>query len=1151
MIRKPGIPANITAAVKNDSVTVSWRAVSGADGYKLFFYEASDPSVCIKTRYSEKSCKTVSGFELGKEYYVKIRAFVFDNNAEHLGDASPVAAFTPVICSLKAEGALSLKVGDTVQIRYEYDRPPSLLSFVSTNSHIAEVSSDGKVRALKNGECYIKITSPDKQSTTTKIIVGRTQRSDEKHAVLMFTGDITCSAGVCGGKQDYFKAFDCIRHILSDKDYLVGVFNAICSDRIPFEYEQRRLSNCSVIPNVPKSFVSAIADAGFDAVVTASDNSLSNGLDGMKDTVKAIKASGLDNIGTLGDNPVITSIKGIKVGFAAVNLIAQASDDTSVFNHSAKYDREYFLELLNSVKAQGAEFIVVLAHWGAGDSHQIRKSQLEEARFMAESGADLIVGAHTHTVQYFGMITTKDGRSVPCAYSLGNFLSVEGEMTDHRDGAILRVELSRRMGKISAECTAVPCYSENGDAGVYASAAVPSRSLDTEKSASRTLKYMGKKIKPYKPSVAIIGSSVLNRILTAGDGFRVDKTAMYLSPLSLGAKEYPDIPNDIDETLKLDIGKDLKNALGSCDYAAVDFYTAATVSCFRDSDELFEEPYYFSNSKRLRGSDFYSKNRPKWLRIRPPFGETLWKPLVKRFAERLLSVFPSEKLVLFRTKITSNRFYGNMLRTVPENTRQSRLIREMEDYFISLADPAVVDLSDKFFVEEGTLVSFENEYYSLAYAAFCGILSGSGRNYVDNIPAECWFSHAMKFYESMTTLSLQDRLLDMSNAPDKLMAYTNAEFCARHSERLIRLKKSGRSDLMYLKDFFADEAEAEELIKAAEIIQFVEKGNLTKPYDFYAPAFDHRYNIVRSIARLLSKEIGGPVNERNAEMVFLLRGQPQSKRYFSDLYGYAVDIWGSDVSRLCAERCKDVFINESVTMQPQLLYKEKPVFKRDEFNSEDFGEDRKLMKLARSALTRDGIGCCENSPAPWIIVDFADIISKVIEYKGNLFELNSAICATDFYKKIRSQCSEGYVFEKRNMKFCSEGVTGFSKDILELYGENIILIKSQPAKSYISRDYRLEKLTDELLEIKRKFISLCEERFASVTGCYVIDISKNFYSSEDYPYGGKGITNYEDEFYLQTSEYISQIIRGTEKRLFNEIDENYILLRTLKLKRDQ
>lgn len=1150
MIRKPGIPANVTATVKNDSVTVSWRSVSEADGYKLFFYEAGDPSVCIKTRYSEKSQKTVSGFETGKEYYVKIRAFIFENNAEHLGEASPVTAFIPTICSLKAEGALCLIAGETAQIKYEYTGTPSSLTFVSRNPKVAEVSSDGTVRALMNGECYIKITSQDKQTSTTKIIVGRNGKSADKHAVMMFTGDIVCSAGVCGEKQDYFEAFNSIRHILSQADFATGVFDGICSRKIPFEYEQRRLSNLSVVPNAPKSFVSAIADAGFDALVTAGDNSLSGGIDGLKETVETVKASGVMNIGTLGNNPVITSIKGIKVGFAAVNLLPQSSDDTSVINHTAKYDREYFGELVNTAKSQGAEFIVVFAHWGAGDSHQIRKSQLEEARFMANSGADLIVGSHTHTVQYFGIITTNDGRKVPCAYSLGNFLSAKGDMTDHRDGAILRVELSRKRGRISAEYSAIPCFSESGEAGVYASAAIPARNAETEESARRTLKYLGTNINPYKPSAAIFGSSILSRMLSAGDGFRVNKTAMYLSPLSLGAKEYPDIPNGIDDTLKLDLGKDIKNALGKCDYAVVDFYTAATVSCFKFGEEISEEPCYFSNSKKLRSSEFYAEHRSEWLRIRPPFGETMWKPLVRRFSERLLAVFTSEKIVLFRTKITSNRICGAILRTVPENTRQNRLIREMEDYFISLVNPSVVDLSDKYFVEEGSLVSFEDEYYSDAYSAFCNILSGNGRNYVGTVDTAQWFSRAMKYYESMTTLSFHSRLLDMTNAADKLIAFTNAEFCARNSERLIRLKQAGKSDLMYVKDFFAGESETEELIKAAEIIHFVERGNLTKSYDFYAPAFDNHYNIVKSIARMLAKEIGCPVNERNAEMVFLLKGKPQAKRYFSDLYSYAVDIWGSDVSRLCAERCADVYINEIITMQSQILCKEKPAFKREDFNPEDFGENRKLLKIARSALTRDGINRCENSPAPWIIVDFGDIISKICEYKGNLFELDEEIRASGFYKKIRGQCSEGYIFEKQNMKFCSDGVTGFSKEMLELYGENIILIKSQPTKSYISRDYRLEKLTDELFEIKRKFISLCEERFAAVTGCYVIDISKNFYSSESYPYGGKGLTNYEDEFYRQTSEYILHIIRGSEQRIFTEIDENYILLRTLKLKRE-
>jgi len=1150
MIRKLGVPANVSAAVNNDSVTVSWRAVTGADGYKLFFYEASDPSICIKTRYSEQSRKTVSGFEIGKEYFVKVFGYTFENNAEHLGEPSPIVSFKPELCALKTEGALYLEVGESAQIRYEYAGSPSALSFVSGNEKVAEVSSDGTVRALSKGNCVIRVTSHDNQSSTTKIIVGRSQRSAEKRIVMMFAGEILCSAGLRGADMDFFGAFDNVKHILAKADYSAGVFDMGCCGKTPFEYEQRRLSSVPIKPNAPKSFLSAIADAGFDAVVTAGDNSLSNGIDGLKETIGTIKGLGLQNIGAFGDNPVVVSIKGFKVGFAAVNLVSQGDDEDAVINYGAKYDREYFVELVNMSKSMGAEFIVIFAHWGAADSHQIRKSQLDEAKFMANSGADLIVGAHTHTVQYFGVIPTKDGRRVPCAYSLGNFLTSASEMSDHRSGAILRVELSRSRGKPSVECSYIPCFSERGKSGVYATAAYPARDIETEISAQRTAKYLGGNIMPHKPLAAIIGSSTLSRILASGEGFRTDKTAMYLSPLSLGAKEYPSIPDNIEKSLLLDLGKDMKTALGGCDFAVVDFYTAATVSCFRQGGELFEEPCYFSNSKKLRSSDFYAEHRSEWQRIRPPFGETLWKPLVRRFAQRLQAVFPSEKIVLFRTKITSYRKCGDQLRTVSENARQNRLIRDMEDYFISLVNPAVIDLSDKYFVEEGTLLSFEEEYYSHAYSALCDVLSGSGRSYVYNFVPELWFARAMKFYKSMTEQSLQSRLLDMDNAADKLVAYTNAEFCARYGEHLIRLKKAGKSDLMYVKEFFAGEGDADDLIRAAEIIHFVEKGNLSRPYDFYAPAFERHYHIVKQIARLLAKESGCPVNERNAETVFLLRGKPQARRYFSDLYQDAVDVWGGDVSRLCAERCENAYINEIISMQPQILCKEKSGFKRDDFKPEDFNGDMRLLKAARSALIGDGIERCENSPAPWIVVDFSEIISKTVEYKGALFELSEPMRETDFYKKIKRECSEGYIFEKRNMKLCSEGITHFSNEMHELYGDNIILIKTQPTRSYVTRDNRHGKISDDLYDIKRKFISLCEERFASITHCYVIDISKNFYSSDMYPFGGKGLTNYEDEFYRQASEYVSQIIRGTEQRIFTTVDENYILLRTLKLKRD-
>ena len=88
-----------------------------------------------------------------------------------------------------------------------------------------------------------------------------------------------------------------------------------------------------------------------------------------------------------------------------------------------------------------------------------------------------------------------------------------------------------------------------------------------------------------------------------------------------------------------------------------------------------------------------------------------------------------------------------------------------------------------------------------------------------------------------------------------------------------------------------------------------------------------------------------------------------------------------------------------------------------------------------------------------------------------------------------------------------------------------------------------------MYEIKKKFISLCEERFASVTGCYVIDISKHFYASDSFPLGGAHIVHYEDEFYRQAGEYINEIISGSSRHVFSTVDDNYLLLRNLRLNR--
>ena len=67
--KKLPAPENIKASVGNGKVTLSWDAVDGADGYRIYQYEAvSKKYKKLKTIKGTKS--TVSGLENGKKYYL-------------------------------------------------------------------------------------------------------------------------------------------------------------------------------------------------------------------------------------------------------------------------------------------------------------------------------------------------------------------------------------------------------------------------------------------------------------------------------------------------------------------------------------------------------------------------------------------------------------------------------------------------------------------------------------------------------------------------------------------------------------------------------------------------------------------------------------------------------------------------------------------------------------------------------------------------------------------------------------------------------------------------------------------------------------------------------------------------------------------------
>lgn len=1158
-------PLKLKAAGKDGGVSLSWEPVSGATGYRVYFYGSDDPEKVIRARYTQGSACGFIGFTNGREYLVEVCGFRRENGREILGERSAKARFVPISIKLKAQRALCMSEGEAAQLFWEEANRVPEATFRSDRPDIAEVDGYGNVTAHKNGTAHVTITSENGQTFVTRVEVGRNCFTREQRAVLMFAGDLMCGTNhqrqSAKHRYEMHDAFRSVRDILSGADFSAGVLETVCCDEAPFEYEQRRLMMGPPNMNSPSTFAAAAASAGFSAMVTANNHNIDWGAAGLRITVEAVRKSGMLNIGTLGCDPVCVDINGIRTAFIACTMISNGMEklfDSSKFdceNPAGAYSREYFTEMVSRARSMGAEYIAAIMHWGRMNSHSLRSDQKQEAQFIADAGADIIIGSHPHLLQRFSYVTSADGRKVPCAYSLGNFISSMTEIDGNRDGIILRAELRRTPEGITTEVSYIPCMTEIRDWGTEVVPVAKPFSIASRASLKRIQEVVGSRISGWvkRPRVLISGSEILNRVFKSGEGFRVSRAGYLLSQIALGsAPASAGAAEGVKETrLALDLTKDLTEAVRAygADYVAVDLLTAVIGDCWQETTPENEQPRFFSTTKLFRRSEYFQSGQDRFTRVKPPFPEEVWKPALRNYAEKLLAAVPSERIILFRYRFSSHAAEGDQLRVGSGWGSVNRALRAMENYFIALVNPLIVDLSEYHFTKSGAC-DLEDSYYLEAYRAAEKLTSGEGRTGIFLPDDEIWFQRVMKYYGSMTSRAYYSWLMDMDNAADQIIAWTSAGFAGRNSARLLKLRRAGKTELASVGDFFEGDKGAEEIVRASEIVHALLNGHTDRSYEFFQPAFREHFGIIRKMARLLSVEIGASVNENSAELAFLLRGKPQMKRYVSSLNRMTLDIWGSCVSREAVNRCRDAYVGTYIFKQSQLLAFEPRVEAPFPDDLEAFCGNRWRRRTLRDSLMRSGDADIKGSDSQWIIVDLYDVICRMVDYKGGLFEIDDFICRTDFYKSIRQDCRECYIFERRDMKFCFENMTRFAKMIQKKYGEHIILIKTDPKDLYVTLDDRLEQLPDDgMFEIKRKFISLCEERFASVTSCYVIDITKHFYASDSFPLGGAHIVHYEDEFYRQAGAYISEILSGSSRRVFSTVDDNYLLLRNLRLSR--
>lgn len=257
------------------------------------------------------------------------------------------------------------------------------VSMNASKDNSQKASSDSQNTNSSNAT----VSSP--VSLTLSVVGDCTLGTDET-----FDYDTSLNAYYENYGADYF--LQNVKDIFSTDDLTIANFEGTLTDSD--EREDKTFAF-----KAPASYASILTGGSVEAVNTANNHSHDYGDQSFDDTLAALDDAGIVHFGY--DETAVMDVKGIKVGLVGIY---------ELYDH---LEREQQLkDNIAKVKADGAQLIVVIFHWGNETETVPDSNQTTLGRIAIDEGADLVCGHHPHVLQG---IETYKGRNI--VYSLGNF----------------------------------------------------------------------------------------------------------------------------------------------------------------------------------------------------------------------------------------------------------------------------------------------------------------------------------------------------------------------------------------------------------------------------------------------------------------------------------------------------------------------------------------------------------------------------------------------------------------------------------------------------------------------------------------------------------------------------------------------------------
>ena len=287
--------------------------------------------------------------------------------------------------------------------------------------------------AAKKAEGAAKAAQKDPVPLTISVVGDCTLGTDET-----FDYDTSLNAYYDSNGKDYF--FQNVKSIFAADDLTIANFEGTLTDSDAREDKTFAFK-------APAEYAQILTSGSIEAVNTANNHSHDYGDQSYTDTLTALDNEGITHFGY--DDTAVMDIKGVKVGLVGIyELNDHLGREQQLKDNIAK------------VKADGAELVIVIFHWGNETETVPDTNQMTLGRLAIDEGADLVCGHHPHVLQG---IETYKGKNI--VYSLGNFCFGGNSSPSDMDTMIFQQTFTITSNGVQADnvTNIIPCSISSAD----------------------------------------------------------------------------------------------------------------------------------------------------------------------------------------------------------------------------------------------------------------------------------------------------------------------------------------------------------------------------------------------------------------------------------------------------------------------------------------------------------------------------------------------------------------------------------------------------------------------------------------------------------------------------------------------------------------